>query len=204
MRYVWALLVVLRSAAEAADLDRISNLVGQTKSYSEGKIRIAHVNTDGEPVCCSSHLLVFIPNREIGSQCFALSQKAAEGSKGQLGFNSIEFNRIASSYDPHRGLLLNVPYTLYGPDGGRGKAGSVKLRVDLRARGLLPPIGGAFQGFEVQPPQRLQVPAVEGQGLRALLSGQALVCQDGGDGLIRCLEKLGALLAPILSLEQVG
>jgi hypothetical protein len=141
MRYVWAVLVVLRSAAEAAevgpcnDLDRISNLVGQTKSYSEGKIRIAHVNTDGEPVCCSSHLLVFIPNREIGSQCFALSQKAAEGSKGQLGFNSIEFNRIVSSYDPHRGLLLNVPYTLYSPDDGRGKAGSVKLRVDLRDKG---------------------------------------------------------------------
>jgi hypothetical protein len=85
MRYVWALLVVLGSAAEAAevgacnDLDRISYLLGQTKSYSEGKIRIAHVDTDGEPVCCSSHLLVFIPSPEIGSQCFAVSQKAAKG-----------------------------------------------------------------------------------------------------------------------------
>jgi hypothetical protein len=141
MRYVWAALIVLRSVAEAAelgpcnDLDRISNLVGQTKSYTEGKIRIAHVDTDGEPVCCSSHLLVFIPSREIGSQCFALSQKAAKGSEGQLGFYSIEFNRIAASYEPHRGLLLKVPYRLYSPDRGRGKRGRVNLRVDLRTEG---------------------------------------------------------------------
>ena len=80
MRYVWAVLVVLGSAAEAAevgpcnDLDRISILVGQTKSYSEGKIRLAHVDTDGKPVCCSSHLLVFIPSPEIGSQCFAAGE----------------------------------------------------------------------------------------------------------------------------------
>jgi hypothetical protein len=141
MRCVWAVLVVLGSAAEAAevgpcnDLDRISNLVGQTKSYSEGKIRIAHVDTDGEPVCCSSHLLVFIPSPEIGSQCFAVSQKAAKGSESQLGFNSIEFNRIKASYDPHRGLLLNVPYALYNSDGGRGKVGSTNVRVDLGDKG---------------------------------------------------------------------
>jgi hypothetical protein len=141
MRYVWAVLVVLGSAAEAAEvgpcnnLNRISNLVGQTRSYSEGKIRIAYVNTDGEPVCCSSHLLVFIPSPEIGSQCFAVSQKAAKGSEGQLGFNSIEFNRIGASYDPHRGLLLNVPYTLYSPDRGPGKPGSTNVRVDLRGKG---------------------------------------------------------------------
>jgi hypothetical protein len=126
MRYLWAVLVVLGSAAEAAevgacnDLDRISYLVGQTKSYSEGKIRIANVDTDGEPVCCSSHLLVLIPSPEIGSQCFAVSQKAAKGSESPRGFNSIEF-----------GLLLNVPYTLYNPDGGRGKAGSTNVRVTL-------------------------------------------------------------------------
>jgi hypothetical protein len=45
---------------------------------------------------------------------------------------------------------------------------------------------------------------MEGQCLGALLGGRPLVPQDGGDGLIRCLEKLGALLAPILSLEQTG
>jgi hypothetical protein len=141
MRYACALLVVLGSTAGAAEvgpcneLDRIGNLVGETRSYSDGKIRIAHVDTDGEPVCCSSHLLVFIPAPEIGSQCFAVSQKAAKGSESPRGFSNIEFNRIKASYDPRRGLLLDVPYTLYNPDGGRGKPGSTKVRVDLRGKG---------------------------------------------------------------------
>ena len=84
MRYLWVVFIVLASAAGAAevgpcnDLDRISSLVGQTRSFSEGKIKIAHVDTDGEPVCCSSHLLVFIPSPEIGSQCFAVNQVAAK------------------------------------------------------------------------------------------------------------------------------
>jgi hypothetical protein len=141
-RCVWAVLVVLGSAAQAAevgtcnDLDRISNLIGQTKSYSAGKIKIAHVDTNGEPVCCSSHLLVFIPDPEIGRQCFAVSQKAAKGSESPLGFNSVEFNRIKASYDRHHGLLLNVPYTLYRTDGGR-KPGSANVRMDLRGKGFV-------------------------------------------------------------------
>ena len=141
MRFVGTLLVLLTSAAGAAevgpcnDLDRISFLVGQTKSYSEGKIRIAEVDTDGEPVCCSSHLLIFIPSQEIGSQCFAVSQDAAKGSESQRGFNSIAFSQIKASNDPRRGLLLTVPYTLYNPNGGRGKPGSANVRVDLRGDG---------------------------------------------------------------------
>jgi hypothetical protein len=117
------------------DLDRISLLVGQTKSYAEGKIRIAHVDTDGEPVCCSSHLLVLVPSTEIGSECFAVSQKAARDSQSAQGFSSIEFNRVKASYDAQRGLLLNVPYTLYGGQGGRGKPGTVNVRVNLSDKG---------------------------------------------------------------------
>jgi hypothetical protein len=145
MRTVWLALVLIGSAAQSAgqaaevgpcdDLDRISLLVGQTRPFSEGKITIAYVDTDGEPVCCSSHLLVFIPAKEIGRQCFAVSDKAAAGSGSARGFNSIDFGRIKASYDANRGLLLNVPYTLYNPDGGRGKAGSTNVRVDLSGDG---------------------------------------------------------------------
>jgi hypothetical protein len=138
---LWTVLVVLGSLAQAAevgpcnDLDRVSLLVGQTRSYAEGKIRIAHVDTDGEPVCCSSHLLVFIPSPEIGSECFAVSQKAASDAESARGFSNIEFNRIKASYDAQRGLLLNVPYTLYGGQGGKGKPGSVNVRVNLSDKG---------------------------------------------------------------------
>jgi hypothetical protein len=141
MRYLWAVFIVFASAAGAAevgpcnDLDRISSLVGQTRSFSEGKIRIAHVDTDGEPVCCSSHLLVFIPGPEIGSQCFAVSQVAAKADGSPRGFSNVEFSRIKAAYDPKRGLLLSVPYTLYNPEGGQGKPGSVNVRVNLAGTG---------------------------------------------------------------------
>jgi hypothetical protein len=138
---LWSIPVVLASVAQAAeigpcnDLDRISFLVGQTRSYAEGKIRIAQVDTDGEPVCCSSHLLILIPSREIGSQCFALSQKAGGESVSARGFSNIEFSRIKAAYDSQRGLLLSVPYTLYKGDGGRGTPGSVNVRVNLSDQG---------------------------------------------------------------------
>jgi hypothetical protein len=141
MKYACVVLVVLGSAAQAAEvgpcneLDRVSNLVGQTRSFAQGKVRIAHVDTDGEPVCCSSHLLVLIPAPEIGSQCFAISQKAGDASKSPLGFSSIAFSQIKASYDAQRGLLLNVPFTLYNPDGGPGKPGSTNVRVDLSGKG---------------------------------------------------------------------
>ena len=112
---LWSVPVVLASVAQAAeigpcnDLDRISFLVGQTRSYAEGKIRIAQVDTDGEPVCCSSHLLILIPSREIGSQCFALSQQAGSDSVSARGFSNIELSRIRAAYDSQRGLLLNCP-----------------------------------------------------------------------------------------------
>ncbi len=141
MRCLGAVLVVLASAASAAEvgpcneLDRISNLVGQTRSFSEGKIRIAHVDTDGEPVCCSSHLIVIIPDEPAGSQCFAVSQRAAKSEDDHpLGFSNVGFNQIKASYDPKRGLLLSVPYTLYN-DGKPGKARTTRVRVNLQGEG---------------------------------------------------------------------
>jgi hypothetical protein len=141
MRLLWAVLAVVASPAVAAevgpcnDLDRISYLVDQTRSYANGKITIAHIDTFGEPVCCSEHLLVFIPSPEIGSQCFAISQDAAKGDGAARGFSSIAFDRIKGSYDPDRGLLLTVPYSLYDPEGGRGTPRSTIVRVDLRGKG---------------------------------------------------------------------
>jgi hypothetical protein len=137
MRRLAAMFVVVTSAATAAevgpcgDLDRISNLVGQTRSYAKGDIRIAHVDTGGEPVCCSSHLLVLIPSDEIGTQCFAVSQKAATADASARGFSNIDLSRIKASYDAKRGLLLTVPYTLYNLDDRRGTPGSTNVRVSV-------------------------------------------------------------------------
>jgi hypothetical protein len=138
MRSLAAVFVVFASTAMAAevgpcgDLDRVSNLVGQTRSFAKGEIRIAHVDTGGEPVCCSSHLLVLIPSDEIGTQCFAVSQKAATSDASARGFSNIGFSQIKASYDPKRGLLLSVPYTQYNLDDRRGTPGAMAVRVSLR------------------------------------------------------------------------
>lgn len=116
------------------DLNSVSFLVGQTKSYSEGKIRIAEIDTDGEPVCCSSHLLILIPNPEIGSQCFAVSDRAATGASSARGFSAVDFDKITASYDPAKGLLLKVPYRLY--DAGRkSPTKTTNVRVNLKGQG---------------------------------------------------------------------
>jgi len=135
-------LALLTSAAGAAEvgpcgeLNRIDNLVGQVKSYAEGQIRLAAVET-GEPVCCSSHLLVFIPGIDPGgSQCFAVGDERNRDSGPVRGFYSIDPNRFAGTYDPKRGLLITVPFVRYDNAQGKpGKAGSFRVRIDLRGDG---------------------------------------------------------------------
>lgn len=140
MKYSCAFLaaaIAFGSDAQAAEvgpcnqLDAVSILVGQTRSFSSGKIKVAHVDTDGEPVCCSSHLLVFIPSPEIGSRCFVVSQKAARDDQSALGFSSLDLGRLRASYDPQRGLLLTVPYTLYDLNKKGGRPEAVGVRVNL-------------------------------------------------------------------------
>lgn len=139
LAFLAAAIAAVGSGTEAAEvgpcnqLDAISLLVGQTRSFSGGKIKIAHVDTDGEPVCCSNHLLVFIfdSNPEIGTQCFAISQEAAKGDHGAVGFSRLDLGRLRASYDPQRGLLLRVPYTLYDLNKRGGRPGAVDLRVNL-------------------------------------------------------------------------
>jgi hypothetical protein len=140
MRFVWMALLALVTPAAAAEvgpcegLDSISFLIGQTKPYSQGKITIAHVDTDGEPVCCSEHLLIFIPSPEIGRQCFALSDKAAKDDGSARGFSTVAFDKISASYDQNKGLLLTVPYTLYN-GGEKGPLRSTSVRVNLQGQG---------------------------------------------------------------------
>ena len=142
MRFLLIALLLVVTPLRAAEigpcgeLDRIGLLVGQTKSFAQGKIKIAEIDTDGEPVCCSAHLLIFVPAPDIGSQCFALSDIAAKGETSARGFSGIGFSRIAGAYDAGKGLLLTVPYTLYS-GGGAGHPRTVRLRVTLRGEGAV-------------------------------------------------------------------
>lgn len=134
------LVVGIGHAAEVGfcgELDRVSYLAGNPRTFGNGSIRVAAVDTDGEPVCCSNHLLVFIPEQGIGTQCFAISQRAATGQEGAArGFMSVDIAGIKGDYDANRGLLLKVPFRLYDEDGsGKGSPGMTAVRINLKGGG---------------------------------------------------------------------
>jgi hypothetical protein len=112
--------------------DRLSGRPGQVVCRGQDQDRLRrHGRRAG-----LLHLLVFIPSADIGSECFAVSQTAATKDSGSpRGFSNIEFGKIKASYDQRRGLLLTVPYSLYNPDGGKGKPGTTDVRVDLSGKG---------------------------------------------------------------------
>lgn len=101
-----------------------------SRSYANGDVRIVHVDTDGEPVCCSSHLAVLLPRVEDGPpgrECVLLS----DGGRFE-GFLDLSVSGAEASYDPALGLLISVPVERY--DGLQGadpaRAERVKLRVN--------------------------------------------------------------------------
>jgi hypothetical protein len=98
-----------------------------SKSFYRGQVRVALIDTGGEPVCCSAQLLILIPDNSEGAGgriCRLV------GSSGQLGFESIDFARLATRYDAGRGLLIIFPYTLY-VDGLRHTSGVGRVRVNV-------------------------------------------------------------------------
>lgn len=98
-----------------------------SRSFANGAIRIALLDTE-EPVCCAFHLLILSPSGSDEGpgyrQCHIVTG-TAEG----LGFMSIEFPAIAASYDPARGLRLDVPFRRYTDD-GTGRPGSLAVRIN--------------------------------------------------------------------------
>lgn len=80
-----------------------------SRTFANGNIRVALLDTGGEPVCCAAHLLVLMPvggqDEPVYRQCSVVS-----GAQG-LGFFTLDVAGIAASYDPARGLLLSVPLT---------------------------------------------------------------------------------------------
>ncbi len=98
-----------------------------SRVLANGAVRIALVDTGGEPVCCSMRLLILAPdkNDEQGNRMCRLI-----GSTRALGFESLEFDRLTTSYDPQGGLVLTFPYTLY-IDGIRHKRALAQVVINV-------------------------------------------------------------------------
>jgi len=101
-----------------------------SRTFLNGAVRIAVVDTGGEPACCSVHLLVLAEKPEDATGpaervCRVISQK------DQLGFMAIDFAGIRTSYTPAYGLNMLVPYRLY-VDGIRSRPGAARINVNPR------------------------------------------------------------------------
>ncbi|MEZ5913976.1 MAG: hypothetical protein R3D84_18515, partial [Paracoccaceae bacterium] len=105
----------LASAQVVTECDWVANPANimepweqNARTYANGNIRIAALDTGGEPVCCSMHLLVLSPsgdgsNEPIFRQCRVVSARPGQG------FLAVDIPGTTASYDPSRGLLVSVP-----------------------------------------------------------------------------------------------
>ena len=101
-------------------------------AFYQGRVRVAVVDTGGEPACCSSHLLVMFddPTEEGGVVCRIVSDR------GRSGFAGIDAKSVKAGYDARRGLLVSFGYSVFpqGGDGSRTVTGVGKVRVNLGRR----------------------------------------------------------------------
>lgn len=103
-----------------------------SRTFYQGRVRVARLDTGGEPACCSSHLLVifYADDNPDGFTCRLVSE-----SDGR-GFAGIDFKGLKSSYDPARGLLLTFGYSVYPVDGGfdtGATRGVASVRINIPA-----------------------------------------------------------------------
>jgi len=104
------------------------------KALYNGQVRVAVLDTGGEPVCCSVHLMILIPDKKDemgGRMCRLVSDKDS------LGFSGIDFARLSTRYDAGRGLLITFPYQLY-VDGIRHRTGVARVRVNIERGTVVP------------------------------------------------------------------
>lgn len=120
----------VRECDYAADVRSIAEpWEKNTRSFYDGAVRVAVLDTGGEPVCCSQHLLVLLPDHsgpegmDQGRICRIVGDREA------LGFLGIEFQQIRASYDK-RGLVLTFPVHIYG-DGIRNRRSFARVRIDV-------------------------------------------------------------------------
>ena len=104
-----------------------------TRTFYNGRVRAALLDTGGEPACCSLHLLVISPSTEAenGYQfCHLVSDH------DNFGFGEIDFAKLAAAYDAKRGLKITFPFNISDGNGGTPAPGFAKLWLNL-AKGTL-------------------------------------------------------------------
>ena len=123
--------VTIRDCSDDAATASTANIAEpwakNTRTFYRGNVRVALLDTGGEPVCCSVHLLILSPSGDEQGEYRACH---IVNDHDGLGFVSIDFARLKAAYDGRRGLLLAFPYALYNDAGGPQKTGIARIRVN--------------------------------------------------------------------------
>lgn len=87
----------------------------ELKVFANKSIRVFQVDTDGEPACCSRHLIIYVASKEepSSSKCFHVAS-----TKEGLGFGGVRLNKAKASYDSKKGLSLSLPFLFYNNAAG--------------------------------------------------------------------------------------
>jgi len=101
-----------------------------SRTFANGAIRVALLDTGGEPVCCAAHLLILSPSGD-GAQEPVYRQCAVASARPGEGFYYVDVPRIEASYDPARGLLLSVPVGHWHPGVEQGRP-AIEERMEIR------------------------------------------------------------------------
>ena len=98
-----------------------------TRTFANGAIRLAVLDTLGEPACCAVHLLVLSPNAraELSPHVECRVISATDG----LGWADMDLREVDASHDPARGLLVDVPIWTY-VDGLNDLPGRLRVRIN--------------------------------------------------------------------------
>jgi hypothetical protein len=100
-----------------------------TWTYANGAIRIALLDTSGEPVCCPTHLLILSPSAAEEGLAYRQCHVVSDTADGR-GFSDIDFEGITASYDAARGLQLAVPFWRYTDGRDQGMPGSFSVWIN--------------------------------------------------------------------------
>lgn len=100
-----------------------------TRIFANGDIRLVALDTGGEPVCCSAHLMVLY--LEADAPYFSCTLVSQDGS---LGWAAMSLSAAQASYDPAVGLTVAVPVGIY--NGVSSDPGLVSVTIN-RATGVV-------------------------------------------------------------------
>ncbi len=126
--------VAVRDCDDGNNTATVTNIVEpwekNSKVFYKGQVRVALLDTGGEPACCSLHLMVLSPGLAKDEPDFTACHVISDHDN--FGFGNIDFDKLAASYDPKKGLLITFPIVISDGDSMQ-KPGTAKIRLNLAA-----------------------------------------------------------------------